>query len=91
MTSNIDWFTKYVTLPNNKTMLFGDDIVKQAIGEGMVIIQTTDQIMEVKNVLHVFGCTKKTLFFMCQSTQKGGGFHFITSFVKLSFTPQIVI
>jgi hypothetical protein len=38
MTSNIDWFTKYVTLPNNKPIFWGDDTIKQVIDKGIVTI-----------------------------------------------------
>jgi hypothetical protein len=38
MTSKIDWFTKYVTLPNNKPIFLGDDTIKQVIDEGIITI-----------------------------------------------------
>jgi hypothetical protein len=46
MTSKIDWFTKYVTLPNNKPIFLGDDTIKQLIDKCVITIwTTTSQIM----------------------------------------------
>jgi hypothetical protein len=46
MTFKINWFTKYVTLPNIKPIFLGDDTIKQVIDKFIVTIWiTTNQIV----------------------------------------------